>query len=42
MITAHGGGVGDPKKRPLERIREDLHNGFITAEQVRNDYGLSV
>ncbi|MDB6043773.1 MAG: huyB [Gammaproteobacteria bacterium] len=42
MITAHGGGVGDPKKRPIERIREDLHNGFITPEQVQRDYGLSV
>jgi N-methylhydantoinase B len=42
MITAHGGGVGDPKKRPQERLREDLHNGFITPQQVRDDYGLSV
>jgi N-methylhydantoinase B len=39
MITAHGGGVGDPKNRPIERIREDLHNGFITQEQARSDYG---
>jgi N-methylhydantoinase B len=41
MITAHGGGVGDPKKRPENLTREDLRNGYITPEQARDFYGVT-
>jgi N-methylhydantoinase B len=40
MVTAHGGGVGDPKRRSTERINEDVRNGFVTPEQARTEYGL--
>jgi N-methylhydantoinase B len=36
-----GGGYGDPMTRPPELVLEDLNNRYITAEQARNDYGLT-
>jgi len=39
MITAHGGGVGDPRKRSPELLAEDLRNGFVTEKQAREEYG---
>jgi len=40
LITPGGGGYGDPKKRALELIAEDLKEGFITPEAAEKDYGL--
>ena len=40
--TANGGGYGDPRKRPRDRVLEDLKNGYITEEQARDVYGLEV
>jgi len=40
VITATGGGFGDPRKRPREKVREDMKNEFITVEQSRGVYGL--
>lgn len=39
LLQAGGGGFGDPKSRPKERLRADLENGFITPEGARRDYG---
>ena len=39
VMTATGAGWGDPLQRPLELIKEDLKNGYITPEQARRDYG---
>lgn len=39
LTTATGGGSGDPKKRPRERIEQDIKNGFVTLEQAARDYG---
>jgi len=38
--TGHGGGYGDPKRRPREHVLEDLRNGFTTQEQAQAVYGL--
>lgn len=38
MVTATGGGWGDPSLRDREAIANDLANGFITAEQAERDY----
>jgi N-methylhydantoinase B len=38
--TGHGGGFGDPRSRPRERVLEDLKNGFVTADRAREVYGL--
>ena len=41
VITGAGGGVGDPKERDPARVREDIRNGYITAERAREVYGVS-
>src|SRR5215472_5237778 len=37
-----GGGFGDPRERDPERVRDDVLDGLITAEQARRDYGVAV
>ena len=37
-----GGGFGDPRKREPERVREDVRDGLITAEQARRDYSVAI
>ncbi|HZT15643.1 MAG TPA: hydantoinase B/oxoprolinase family protein [Gaiellaceae bacterium] len=39
--TGTGAGYGDPRRRPRERVKEDLRNGLVTAGQARNVYGLA-
>lgn len=39
MVTATGGGWGDPKLREREAIEADLRDGFITPDQAVRDYG---
>jgi len=38
LVTATGGGYGNPENRPLEKILSDLKNGFITKEQALENY----
>ncbi len=40
LITATGGGWGDPLERPIEAVQEDVRNGYVTAEMVEKDYGV--
>jgi N-methylhydantoinase B len=40
FVTANGGGYGDPRKRSRERVKEDLKNGYISAEQAERIFGL--
>jgi len=42
IVTATGGGYGDPRKRPEDKVREDLRNGYITPDQARKVFGLNV
>jgi N-methylhydantoinase B len=37
--TGSGGGYGDPRRRAPELIRDDLRNGFLTAERAAEVYG---
>jgi len=37
--TSGGGGFGDPRERPRERVRADLADGAISAEAARTLYG---
>ncbi|HNS52972.1 MAG TPA: hydantoinase B/oxoprolinase family protein [Anaerolineae bacterium] len=39
VMTGTGAGWGDPLLRPLEKVREDLRNGYITEEQANRHYG---
>ncbi|MGD9478329.1 hydantoinase B/oxoprolinase family protein [Shinella sp. G-2] len=41
VITGAGGGVGNPRERDPARVREDIRNGYITAERAREVYGVS-
>lgn len=40
ITTANGGGYGDPKERPADKVKEDLKNEYITEEQAHEIYGL--
>jgi N-methylhydantoinase B len=34
-----GGGYGDPRRRPLEKVREEVRNGVVSPEVAKNSYG---
>jgi N-methylhydantoinase B len=40
VMTGTGAGWGDPMERPLELVKRDLKNGYITLEQANKYYGL--
>jgi N-methylhydantoinase B len=40
VMTSTGAGWGDPLERPVELVREDVKNGYITLEQANKQYGL--
>jgi N-methylhydantoinase B len=42
LHTATGGGYGDPKERSVEKVIEDLKNGYITPETAQKKYGVTV
>jgi N-methylhydantoinase B len=35
-----GGGYGDPKLRPREKVRDEVRNGIVSPESAREHYGL--
>jgi len=37
---AGGGGFGDPLRRDVERVREDVERGYVSLEAAREDYGV--
>lgn len=37
-----GGGWGDPKKRPAQRVRMDVKNGLISAKKARDVFGVAL
>ena len=39
LVSATGGGYGDPKKRRRAALLADLRDGYVTSEQARRDYG---
>ncbi len=40
LVTATGGGNGDPKLRPAEQVARDIRNGFVTPEQAQRHFGV--
>jgi N-methylhydantoinase B len=40
LITGTGGGYGDPFKRPVEMVQDDVKNGYITLEHAEKEYGV--
>jgi N-methylhydantoinase B len=39
---AGSGGLGDPLKRPLELVQQDVLNGYVTSESAKKFYGVSL
>ncbi len=37
--TPGGGGIGDPKKRPREKLARDVQYGLVSAGAAKKDYG---
>jgi N-methylhydantoinase B len=35
-----GGGFGPPWTRPVENVREDVRQGYVTPESAKSDYGV--
>jgi N-methylhydantoinase B len=35
-----GGGLGDPRKRPVDNVLDDVRQGYVTVERARTDYGV--
>lgn len=42
VLTANGGGYGDPHKRGAAQLREDVRNGFITPTQASEVFGVDL
>jgi len=40
LVAIEGAGWGDPLERPLEPVKQDLKNGYVTLEQANRYYGL--
>jgi N-methylhydantoinase B len=38
--TGGGGGFGEPFKRPVEKVRQDIIDGFVTLDGAKADYGV--
>ena len=37
-----GGGYGDPRKRPVEKVVADIRLGLVSLEGARRDYGVVI
>jgi len=37
-----GGGWGDPKRRPVEKVLRDVRNGVVSVEKARSLYGVVI
>ncbi|MFV9511350.1 hydantoinase B/oxoprolinase family protein [Tepidibacillus sp. LV47] len=42
LITATGGGYGDPLRRPPQKVAWDVKNEFVSIEQAKDVYGVIV
>jgi N-methylhydantoinase B len=37
-----GGGLGNPFKRPVDKVMEDVRQGYVSVERARSDYGVAL
>ena len=37
-----GGGLGDPFKRPADKVVEDVRQGYVTIDSARSQYGVAL
>jgi N-methylhydantoinase B len=40
MSSGGGGGFGEPRERPLEALRRDVRQGYVSLESAWQDYGV--
>ncbi len=40
--TGGGGGIGNPKDRPVEQVLSDVRNGYVSQEKALEEYGVAV
>lgn len=40
--TPGAGGYGNPYQRPLNKVLEDVENGYVTQRQAESEYGVTV
>jgi N-methylhydantoinase B len=40
VVTAGGGGIGDPKTRPLDKVTADVESGIVSESQAEVLYGV--
>lgn len=41
LQAAGGGGFGDPHDRPREAVRDDVQDGYVSADAAARDYGMT-
>jgi N-methylhydantoinase B len=37
-----GGGYGDPFKRPIAKVQEEVRNGILSVDKAKEDYGVVI
>jgi len=42
LVTATGGGYGDPLRRPPARVVEDVRDGYVSLRTARETYGVTL
>ena len=42
VLRPGGGGIGDPRHRPVEKVLEDVRQGYISVERAESDYGVAI
>jgi len=42
IVTPGGGGFGDPLDRPVEKVLEDVMEGYVSLDAARHDYGVVI
>ena len=42
ISSGGGGGYGSPFERPVEDVREDVRQGYVSAKAARERYGVVV
>jgi N-methylhydantoinase B len=42
IYESGGGGYGDPRRRPVEKVAADVRDGLVSFEQARQVYGVEV
>ena len=42
QVAQGGGGYGDPKTRPADRVADEVRNGVVSLNAARDTYGVVV